>query len=103
MSLRYRITTKHKTTNNQHTTMSGDNTRKAYALSCGTELELGTKKLDLTDEQRIEIIMGYLRDKARQSCHDTNKCKEQTCHCLSCLDGNDTSLNAVALYILWFS
>jgi hypothetical protein len=83
--------------------MSDDSTRKAYARSWGTELELGTKKSHMTDDQRIEIIMGYLRGKARQSCHDTNNRKEQTCHCLSCLDGNDTSLNAVALYIFWFS
>jgi hypothetical protein len=82
--------------------MSGDGTRKAYTLSWGTELELGIKKLDLTDDQRIEIIMGYLRDKAPQSCHDSSNRKEQTRRCLSCLD-NDTSLNAVALYILWFS
>jgi hypothetical protein len=67
------------------------------------ELELEIKKPALDDEWQIEIIMGYPRDKAPLACYDTNNCKEQTCCCLSCLEYNETSLNAVALYILWLS
>jgi hypothetical protein len=93
----------HTINNNQQATMSGDATRKAPTLSWATEVELGIKKLALDDERQIEIIMGYLRDKAPLACYDTKNHKEQTCHCLSWLENNKTSLNAVALYILWFS
>jgi hypothetical protein len=82
--------------------MSGDAARKAPTLSWATKLELGIKKFALDHEQRIDIRMGYLQDKAPLACYDTNNCKEQTCHCLSSLENNETSLNAVALYILWF-
>jgi hypothetical protein len=83
--------------------MSEEATRKAYTRSWGTELKLGIKS-DLNDDERIETIMEYLQDKAPQSCFDAGNRKVQTCHCLSCLDGEDDSnRNAVALYILWFS
>jgi hypothetical protein len=82
--------------------MSGDGgTRKAYTLSWGTELKLGIKS-DLNDDERIEMIMEYLEDKAPQSCFDASNRKMQTCHCLSSLEDEDNR-NAVALYILWFS
>jgi hypothetical protein len=83
--------------------MSEEATRKAYTRSWGTKLKLGIKS-DLNDDERIETIMEYLQDKAPQSCFDAGNRKVQTCHCLSCLDGEDDSnRNAVALYILWFS
>ncbi len=83
--------------------MSGDAAREAPTLSWATKLELGIKEFALDHEQRIDIRMGYLQGKAPLACYDTNNCKEQTWHCLSCLENNETSLNAVALYILWFS
>jgi hypothetical protein len=76
--------------------------RKAYSPSWGKELQLGMKSSDLNDDQRIEIIMDYIREKSRVSCFDPGNRKEQSCNCLSCLD-DESSLNAVALYILWFS
>jgi hypothetical protein len=52
----------------------------------------------------FEIIIGYLWDKAPLACYLTHSNgKEQTCHCFCSLENNETSLNAVALYILWFS
>jgi hypothetical protein len=81
--------------------MSGDGTRKAYTLSWGTELKLGITS-DLNDDDRIDMIMEYLEDKASQSCFDASNRKMQTCHCLSSLEDEDVR-NAVALYILWFS
>jgi hypothetical protein len=77
-------------------------TRKAYSPTWGKELELGIKSSELNDDQRIEIIMEYLRDKSHRSCFDPGNRKEQSCNCLSCLD-SESSQNAVALYILWFS
>jgi hypothetical protein len=82
--------------------MAGDGPpRKAYTLSWRNELKLGVKS-GLTDDQRIDIIMEYLEDKATCSCYNLNNRKAESCHCLSCLD-NEDSRNAVALYILWFT
>jgi hypothetical protein len=67
-------------------------------------LELGRqeKASAMNDDDRVEIIMGYLMEKAPKCCYDGSNKSELQCTCLSCLV-DDSSRNAVALWTLWFA
>jgi hypothetical protein len=71
-------------------------------MSWSAQLQLGIKSPDINDVQRVDLIMDYLLQTAPNFCFDADRNRFQSCSCLSCLNV-ESSRNAVALYILWFS
>jgi hypothetical protein len=58
--------------------------------------------LELDNDDQIETVMGYLREKAQKSCYDSSNKNEVQCKCLSCLDDHSSNY-FVALKPLWFA
>ena len=52
-------------------TMVGARQRKGYSMSWPTQLQMGTKN-GINDDQRIDIIMDYLQDRAPRLCFNAD-------------------------------